>query len=93
MSQHKIIQLPENWTNSQSETLFNDLGFQGWELLHIKNLHAYFIQQPIPVAYKFVKNDLYMNDVETTLNTFGSGSWSLILINNGYSILKQIQVA
>jgi len=93
MSQHLIVQLSEYWTTKESETYFNALGFQGWELLHIKNLHAYFMQHTAPIAYKFVKNEQYMNDVEATLNTVGVDNWILILINNGYSVLKQIQVA
>lgn len=93
MSQHKIVQLPEYWSSDTANTFFNDLGFQGWELLRIYNLHAYFMKHDAPIAYKFVKNDHYMADVETTLNTFGYDNWVLILIYNGYSVLKQIQVA
>lgn len=100
MAQHLIVQLPEYWVGAQTERgpelneiYLNDLGFQGWELIEIKNLHAFFIQHTVPIAYKFVKNDTYTADLETTLNVVGNNKWMFILVSKGYSVFKQIQVA
>jgi hypothetical protein len=94
MSSHLIVKLPENWTNSDSETTFNSLGFEGWELLHIYNLHAYFMKHAtVPLKYKFVKTDEYMSNFQTTLNDNGINNWIFVLMSNGYSVLKQIAIA
>ena len=93
MSEHLIRKLPDYLDSQETQQLFNNLGFVGWELLQIKNTHAYFMKHSAPIAYKFVKNDNYLTDVETTLNTVGYDNWILILVTNGYSVLKQIQIA
>lgn len=91
MSEHLIVKLPEYWTSSESETMFNSLGFQGWDLRKIYNLHAYFVKDsPVPLSYKFVKVDAYINEFETILNDVGYDDWILVLTRNGYSVLKQI---
>jgi hypothetical protein len=93
MSEHLIRKLPDYLDSQETQQLFNSLGLVGWELLQIKNTHAYFMKHSTPIAYKFVKNDNYLTDVETTLNTVGYDNWILILVTNGYSVLKQIQIA
>lgn len=40
MSQHKIVRLP-NWVIPENENYLNELGKDGWELLHVYNQHAY----------------------------------------------------
>lgn len=40
MSQHKIIKIPD-WVTPESEDFLNQLGREGWELVHLYNQHAY----------------------------------------------------
>lgn len=40
MSQHKIVKIPD-WTVPEAESYINDVGKDGWELIHIYNQHAY----------------------------------------------------
>jgi len=40
MSQHKIVKLP-NWVLPDDENYLNEIGKDGWELIHIYNQHAY----------------------------------------------------
>jgi hypothetical protein len=40
MSQHKIVRIPD-WVLPNTEDYLNDVGKQGWELVHLYNQHAY----------------------------------------------------
>jgi len=40
MTQHKIVKIPD-WVTPESETFLNEVGLQGWELVHLYNQHAY----------------------------------------------------
>lgn len=40
MSQHKIVKIPD-WVTPESENFLNDVGKDGWELVHLYNQHAY----------------------------------------------------
>lgn len=40
MSQHKIVKIPD-WVTPESENYLNDIGKEGWELVHLYNQHAY----------------------------------------------------
>lgn len=40
MSQHKIVKIPD-WVTPESENFLNEVGKQGWELVHLYNQHAY----------------------------------------------------
>jgi hypothetical protein len=40
MSQHKIVKIPD-WVLPEAETYLNDVGKDGWDLVHVYNQHAY----------------------------------------------------
>jgi hypothetical protein len=40
MSQHKIVKIPD-WVLPESEEFLNEVGKDGWELVHVYNQHAY----------------------------------------------------
>lgn len=40
MTQHRIVKIPD-WVTPESENFLNEVGKQGWELVHIYNQHAY----------------------------------------------------
>ena len=40
MSQHKIVKIPD-WVTPESDNFLNEVGKQGWELVHVYNQHAY----------------------------------------------------
>lgn len=40
MSQHKIVKIPD-WVTPESENYLNEIGKDGWELVHLYNQHAY----------------------------------------------------
>jgi hypothetical protein len=40
MSQHKIVKIPD-WVTPESENYLNEIGKEGWELVHLYNQHAY----------------------------------------------------
>jgi len=40
MSQHKIVKIPD-WVTPETENYLNDIGKDGWELVHLYNQHAY----------------------------------------------------
>ena len=40
MSQHKIVRIPD-WVTPDSENFLNEIGKEGWELVHLYNQHAY----------------------------------------------------
>lgn len=40
MSQHKIVKIPD-WVTPESEAYLNNIGKDGWELVHVYNQHAY----------------------------------------------------
>lgn len=40
MSQHKIVKIPD-WVTPESNNFLNELGKEGWELVHLYNQHAY----------------------------------------------------
>jgi hypothetical protein len=40
MSQHKIVKIPD-WVLPETENYLNEIGKQGWELVHLYNHHAY----------------------------------------------------
>lgn len=40
MSQHKIVKIPD-WVLPEAESYINEVGKDGWELVHIYNQHAY----------------------------------------------------
>lgn len=40
MSQHKIVKIPD-WVTPDAEGFLNDVGKDGWELVHLYNQHAY----------------------------------------------------
>ena len=40
MSQHKIVKIPD-WVLPEAESYINEVGRDGWELVHIYNQHAY----------------------------------------------------
>lgn len=40
MSQHKIVKIPD-WVTPESENFLNEVGKDGWELVHLYNQHAY----------------------------------------------------
>jgi len=40
MSQHKIIRIPD-WVLPEAEDFLNEVGRDGWELVHLYNQHAY----------------------------------------------------
>lgn len=40
MSQHKIVKIPD-WVTPESENFLNEVGKEGWELVHLYNQHAF----------------------------------------------------
>jgi len=40
MSQHKIVKIPD-WVLPDAESYLNEVGKEGWELVHLYNQHAY----------------------------------------------------
>ncbi len=40
MSQHKIVKIPD-WVTPEAESFINNVGKEGWEIVHIYNQHAY----------------------------------------------------
>lgn len=40
MSQHKIVKIPD-WVLPEAESYINEVGKDGWELVHVYNQHAY----------------------------------------------------
>ena len=40
MTQHKIVKIPD-WVTPESEDYLNQIGKDGWELVHLYNQHAY----------------------------------------------------
>jgi len=40
MSQHKIVRIPD-WVLPEAESYLNEIGKDGWELVHLYNQHAY----------------------------------------------------
>jgi hypothetical protein len=40
MSQHKIVKIPD-WVLPEAESYLNEIGKDGWELVHLYNQHAY----------------------------------------------------
>jgi hypothetical protein len=40
VSQHKIVKIPD-WVTPESENYLNEIGKDGWELVHLYNQHAY----------------------------------------------------
>jgi hypothetical protein len=40
MSQHKIVRIPD-WVLPEAESFLNEIGKNGWELVHLYNQHAY----------------------------------------------------
>jgi hypothetical protein len=40
MSQHKIVKIPD-WVLPEAESYINEVGKDGWELVHLYNQHAY----------------------------------------------------
>ena len=40
MSQHKIVKIPD-WVTPEAESFINNVGKDGWEIVHIYNQHAY----------------------------------------------------
>lgn len=40
MSQHKIVKIPD-WTTPEGQNFLNEIGKEGWELIHLYNQHAF----------------------------------------------------
>lgn len=63
MSQHKIVKIPD-WVLPDDENFLNEIGKEGWELVHLYNQHAY-LKSSGPGAYSDSGN------LNTTYDAFG----------------------
>ena len=62
MTQHKIVKIPD-WVTPESEEYLNQIGKDGWELVHLYNQHAYMKAREA--------GTLTSGSLNTTVDAFG----------------------
>jgi len=58
MSQHKIVKIPD-WVTPEAESFINEVGKDGWELVHVYNQHAYMKASSVGTLDGGSTNPLY----------------------------------
>ena len=81
MTQHKIVKIPD-WVTPESETFLNEVGLQGWELVHLYNQHAYMKAS--------TAGTLASGSTSTTVDAFGRQRVSEVYTLNDYKHIYAI---
>ncbi len=81
MTQHKIVKIPD-WVTPESETFLNEVGLQGWELVHLYNQHAYMKSS--------TGGTLASGSTSTTVDAFGRQRVSEVYTLNDYKHIYAI---
>jgi len=81
MTQHKIVKIPD-WVTPESETFLNEVGLQGWELVHLYNQHAYMKSS--------TGGTLASGSISTTVDAFGRQRVSEVYTLNDYKHIYAI---
>jgi len=81
MTQHKIVKIPD-WVTPESETFLNEVGLQGWELVHLYNQHAYMKSS--------TAGTLASGSTSTAVDAFGRQRVSEVYTLNDYKHIYAI---